>query len=98
MLLVAAIGGLTYFIASNGKQRKPVPDGSIVVLNKHGSLTYPTRFDEKERKVKLTGEGFFTVTHNMHQPFVVECNDVNVQVVGTSFNVKSSVGGTEIIV
>ena len=92
LLMVAAVGGLAYLTAVNVKQRKPVevvaaanavtsvlPDGSVVVLNKHASLSYPDHFDKKERRVKMTGEGFFTVTHNTQQPFVVECNDVNIQ-------------------
>ncbi|MDB5199217.1 MAG: anti-FecI sigma factor, FecR [Chitinophagaceae bacterium] len=75
------------------KGSKPVQlqlaDGSNVWLNVASSITYPTAFTGNERKVQITGEGYFEVAHNASMPFVVEKNDVSVQVLGTHFNVNS---------
>nr|MBP6314333.1 FecR domain-containing protein [Chitinophagaceae bacterium] len=74
-------------------------DKSIVTLNKNASLQYPKQFSEKERRVKLRGEAFFNISPNTRQPFYIEAsNDVEIRVVGTSFNVKSFDAYTEVIV
>ena len=79
-------------------KRDTLPDGSVAVLNKHSELSYPARFKGKTRKVKLKGEAFFNVTPNKEKPFIIDVNDVQVKVVGTSFNIRSINGLTEVIV
>jgi ferric-dicitrate binding protein FerR (iron transport regulator) len=64
-----------------------LPDSSIVWLNSGSSLTFPTVFG-KFRKVTLLGEAFFEVTKNSN-PFIVSAKGKEVEVKGTSFNVKS---------
>ncbi|MDB5222090.1 MAG: hypothetical protein JWN83_757 [Chitinophagaceae bacterium] len=64
-------------------------DGSHVWLNSGSSVTYPVAFAGNERKVQITGEAYFEVTHNAAMPFVVEKNDVSVHVLGTHFNVNT---------
>ena len=74
-------------------------DKSVVTLNRNASLQCPKQFSEKERRVKLNGEAFFNITPNPKQPFYIEAsNDVEIRVVGTSFNVKSFDAYTEVIV
>lgn len=75
-----------------------LPDGSVITLNKHSSLTYASNFEGKTRNVTLKGEAFFNVAPNKSKPFIISTNDVKVQVVGTSFNVKSDTKKTEVIV
>jgi len=75
-----------------------LPDGSVVTLNKHSSITYPKKFKEGTRAVTLKGEAFFNVTPNKKKPFQIQVNDVRIKVVGTSFNVRSENGSTEVIV
>ena len=75
-----------------------LPDGSTVTLNKASSLSYPSRFKGKTRPVVLKGEAFFTITPDKKKPFIISINDVKVTVVGTSFNVKSHEGNTEVVV
>jgi transmembrane sensor len=81
---------------------KPVldtlPDGSVVTLNRNSSLKYLGNFKGKSREVELTGEAFFSVTHNKKKPFVITVSDVTVTVVGTSFNIKNHNGTTEVVV
>jgi transmembrane sensor len=64
-------------------------DGSVVTLNKKSSLTLSERFNKKERRMKLTGEAYFEVAHDANRPFVVEVQDLEVQAVGTAFNIDN---------
>jgi transmembrane sensor len=75
-----------------------LPDGSTVTLNKTSSLTYPSKFEGEQRAVKLTGEAFFHVTPDKKKPFVIAVNDVQVTVVGTSFNIRTENGFTDVVV
>lgn len=75
-----------------------LPDGSIVTLNKKSGLSYPKKFNGRQRNITLTGEAFFNVTPDRKKPFIITVNDVTVKVLGTSFNVKSRNNKTEVIV
>ncbi len=79
---------------SNGNENTTLvhtlADGTVVYLADNTSLSYPKTFDGKSRVVKLDGEAFFDIQHNINQPFFVETNMVTIQVLGTSFNVKTS--------
>jgi transmembrane sensor len=73
-----------------GRQFKLVlADGSNVWLNAESSITYPTVFTGKERKVSITGEAYFEIAHNAAMPFVVEKGEMRVHVLGTHFNINS---------
>ncbi|MDD4514715.1 FecR domain-containing protein [Massilibacteroides sp.] len=61
-------------------------DGTTVWLNAKSTLTYPSRFSEDKREVKLTGEAFFDVSKNPFAPFSVSVKDITVKVLGTEFN------------
>jgi len=75
------------------KGSKPVQlvlaDGSEVWLDVASSITYPTAFAGKERKVQITGEAYFEVAHNEAKPFIVQKGDVEIRVLGTHFNVNA---------
>jgi transmembrane sensor len=75
-----------------------LPDGSIVTLNKKSSLAYSSVFKGNSRPVTLKGEAFFNVAHDNKKPFIISINNVQVTVVGTSFNIRNEHGNTEIIV
>lgn len=62
-------------------------DGTKVWLNAMSSLKYPVTFSGDERRVELTGEGFFEVAKNKRMPFIVTVNNSEVKVFGTHFNV-----------
>ncbi|WP_103070315.1 FecR family protein [Aquimarina sediminis] len=66
-------------------------DGTKVWLNAASSLKFPQHFvsTEKNRIVYLEGEAFFDVTTNKDQPFIVKTGAVDVEVLGTQFNVSS---------
>jgi len=71
------------------KEQITLPDGSVVTLNADSKLEYPKEFTDNERKVILTGEGYFNVTKNTEKPFIIEAENAEVRVLGTSFNVNT---------
>lgn len=72
-----------------GQFRVVLPDGTKVWLNSASSLRYPTAFTGKERIVELEGQGYFEVAQNAAQPFKVKANDMEVQVLGTHFDIMA---------
>lgn len=68
-----------------------LPDGSKVWLNVDSKLTYTRDFTKRnKREVHLDGEAFFNVVHNESSPFIVHTSSsIRIEVLGTSFNVKS---------
>ena len=64
-------------------------DGSSVILQPNSKLSYPKIFTGNERKVYLSGEGFFEISKNRKKPFFVYANEIVTKVVGTSFRVKA---------
>lgn len=63
-----------------------LPDGSTGYLNSGSRLKYPVQFIG-ERKVELVGEAFFDVVHNAEIPFHVNTRNLDIKVLGTTFNV-----------
>lgn len=82
------------------KQTTPVvlADGSKVWLNKESELRYPTKFEANQREVYLKGEAFFEVTPDTKKTFMVHTANTSVQVLGTSFNIKSRNDETNVAV
>ncbi|MFQ6600102.1 FecR family protein [Flavobacterium sp. C3NV] len=75
----------------NGKRFNiTLSDGTLVYLNAGSSMTYPVQFIKNQnRKIFLTGEAYFDVTHDKKHPFIVNANKLDVQVYGTKFNVSN---------
>lgn len=73
-------------------------DNSIITLNKNSTLSYPEKFEGNTRTVDLKGEAFFNISPDKTKPFIIHVNDITVRVVGTSFNIRSINGNTEVIV
>jgi hypothetical protein len=65
-----------------------LPDGTIAYLNAGSRLVYPSFFEGKKREVFLFGEGFFEVIHNADMPFIVKTKELEVEVLGTKFNLS----------
>ncbi|MCG6190679.1 FecR family protein [Maribellus maritimus] len=67
-----------------------LPDGSEVWINTNSSIIYHTNsFNKRVREVELNGEAYFEVTKNNAKPFMVKTEIANINVTGTSFNVKA---------
>src|SRR5690606_11850951 len=73
-----------------GRQYQLVlPDSTKVWLNAASSITFPTEFNDSQRKVRMAGEIFFDVAANPLKKFIVVSGDVHTEVLGTQFNVSS---------
>jgi transmembrane sensor len=72
-----------------GQWQLVLPDHSRVWLNALSSITYPTRFTNAERRVKITGEVYFEVTADKLMPFRVQSKGQTVEVLGTHFNIAA---------
>ncbi|WP_065218206.1 MULTISPECIES: FecR family protein [Butyricimonas] len=79
----------TLRVPKGGEYRIVLSDGTEVWLNSESELRYPTVFTGERRVVELKGEGYFSVTRDERQPFIVVASGVRTKVYGTEFNVKA---------
>ena len=64
-------------------------DKTRVYLNAGSSLRYPIKFIEnRKRQVFLKGEAYFSVTENKEHPFLVNADQIDIEVLGTEFNIS----------
>jgi transmembrane sensor len=76
-----------------------LPDGSSVTLNSMAELAYPEKFRNRKREVQLSGEAFFKIERNLQKPFMVHIEEkAMVEVLGTSFNIRSEQSGEAVSV
>lgn len=79
----------TLVIPYGSRSKIILADGSQVWLNAGSKLIYPSRFVDKKREVYLVGEAFFDIEKNDRMPFIVKSLNVEVEVLGTRFNVSA---------
>lgn len=81
---------LVEYVVPNGETRSIyLPDSSFVKLNSGSILFLPKVFSEHERTVYLSGEAYFDVAHDKARPFRVKTSDIDIEVLGTIFNISS---------
>ncbi|AFD08278.1 Fe2+-dicitrate sensor, membrane component [Solitalea canadensis DSM 3403] len=110
--LLAAYWALNYYsfkhiTTGNGEiVRILLPDSSEVILNANTKVKYERKWNENEpRELWIEGEGFFNIRHiNKDQThiknserFIVHTSDLNIQVLGTSFNVNTRRNKTKVV-
>lgn len=94
-----------YFMGKNGSQRTEsyttitcafgdkstitLPDGSQAYLNSGSKLTFNNDFHSQTRVIALEGEAYFSVKKNKEIPFKVKAAEIEIEVLGTEFNVKA---------
>jgi len=64
-------------------------DGTKVWLNAGTVFRFPQNFTAKNRTVFLQGEAYFEVTKNKKRPFIVDSKGIQVEVLGTKFNISA---------
>jgi ferric-dicitrate binding protein FerR (iron transport regulator) len=104
LVLVLSLGGILIFnrtgyqtlYTENNTVDMILPDASRVTLNAYSGIQYRKKFRGDMRKVSLHGEAFFEVEPDINRPFIIEAGDVEVIVLGTSFNVKAYEDNSEI--
>jgi len=96
-ILLLIVAGLWWMRpASNGPQeylaqteivQENLPDGSSISLNRDTRVTYEPTPDK--RLVQLRGEAFFDVKRDESKPFIIQTGTLEIEVLGTSFNVDA---------
>lgn len=79
----------TLYVPAGQRTELILPDSTHVWLNARSKLVYPISFGKDIRQVELNGEAYFDVIHNEKQPFVVKTPQMDIQVLGTEFNVTA---------
>jgi len=80
----------TVVTGTKGLKQLTLPDGTVVWLNAASRIKVPASFNGHLREVVLEeGEAFFDVKRDPQHPFIVHAAPINVQVLGTSFNVRA---------
>lgn len=74
-----------------------LPDSTKVWLNSDTKISYPADYGMKERNVALVGEAYFEVAKNPAKRFVVETKGMQVEALGTAFNINSYKNDNKII-
>ena len=106
LLAIVALTALTLYVSTGkeqplpaltSQQTEPAPiqttvleDNSIVYLDKEASLQYPESFAKDVREVTLEGSAMFDVTGNPEHPFRIKIGTVQVEVLGTTFYIRSN--------
>jgi ferric-dicitrate binding protein FerR (iron transport regulator) len=73
---------------------KTLDDGSTVYLAGNAMLNYPLHFSGQKREVSLSGNAMFDIARNPQKPFVIETKNIQVEVLGTAFNMETSSDGS----
>ena len=81
-----------------GKSKVILPDGTEVWLHSNTTLSYNPNFSSNTREVNMSGEAYFSVTHDANKPFIVHSSDASVTVYGTKFNVNAYESSQNILV
>ncbi|PPK99623.1 FecR family protein [Parapedobacter indicus] len=80
---------VTISTPKGGTYQLRLSDGSEIWLNASSSLRYPIKFDDQQRMVELTGEGYFAIAKDKQRPFRVHYKNQVVTVLGTEFNIAA---------
>lgn len=85
-----AVAHLSQLIVPKGKRSTlTFSDGTKMWINSGSKVLYPQVFDSDKREIYVDGEVFIEAAKEMNRPFIVHTENVDVQVLGTSFNVKT---------
>lgn len=77
------------YVPRKGEFALVLSDGTRLWLNSESRVEYPTNFLPGKRKIRLQGEAYFQVSPDPASPFIIETGNVQIQVLGTSFNLRA---------
>ncbi len=83
-----AISNIERSTAKGQRAKLMLKDSTTIKMNTQSSLIYPDRFSANSREVYLKGEAFFDVKRDESRPFIVHVGNLDVRVLGTSFNIR----------
>ena len=81
---------LTSFTTTDSIKTLALADGTEVTLAPHSKVTYNLTDYQSNRKIKLEGKAFFVVKHIPNNPFIVNTSRGNIEDLGTSFQVNTT--------
>ena len=82
--------GFNQLVVPYGKRSKlNLSDGTVVWVNAGSRLIFPVTFDKDKRELFVDGEIYIEVAEETDRPFLVKTKNVEVQVLGTKFNVSA---------
>lgn len=79
----------TVKVPVSGEYHFTLSDGTRVWLNSESEITFPVSFVGGSREVVVKGEAYFEVKSDKAHPFIVHAKEVDIEVVGTKFNVAA---------
>lgn len=86
---VASIDWVEVNVPFGEKQTVTLSDGTVLHLNSGSRLTYPAEFTGESRTVFMDGEAYLDVAKNPEHPFIIKSQNIDVKVLGTSFNFRN---------
>jgi ferric-dicitrate binding protein FerR (iron transport regulator) len=78
---------------STGTLVKTMPDGSVVYIGEKSVCSFSTGYNRENRLMSLEGMAFFEVAPDRTRPFIVQTEQVTIEVTGTAFNVSAEKEG-----
>lgn len=89
--LYQSLGAKNYVevVAENNVEEEQLPDGTQISLNQFSKVRFDTKSAETLRKVELSGDAFFDVERDTLRPFIISTQNIEIEVLGTSFYVDS---------
>lgn len=84
----ASVAMIEKYVPKGERAKITLPDGTEVELNADSKISYPAKFTGASRELKLSGEAFFSVKQDTRRPFHVKAGDLDITVLGTTFNMQ----------
>ncbi|MBN8578008.1 MAG: FecR family protein [Cytophagales bacterium] len=85
-------------VSKNGIEKIILNDGSLVWMHSESKVMYYQKQNDGARYATFEGEALFEVVKDASHPFIVQCGDVKVKVLGTSFSIKTNPEQVELTV
>ena len=79
----------TLIVPQGGEYTLVLSDGTRVFVNSMSKLVFPVSFVSNKREITLEGEACFEVVKDSSKPFIVTIKGMQIEVLGTTFNVKA---------
>ncbi len=89
-ILKNEVSAFNQLIIPKGKRSfLTLSDGTRIWVNSGTRLVYPVEFKADKREIFVDGEIYLNVQPNQNRPFIVQTGNMDIQVLGTEFNVQA---------
>lgn len=85
-----------YYAAMGVPIKGVLQDSSVFSLEPNSRIDI--RFNKNERRIAMSGRGFFSVKHDESKPFIIEAGSVQIKDIGTAFRVEAVPGNDTVLV